>query len=234
MSSHKITAALAVLLTLCVAPSFARSTHKASVEDLEFGGHFRAEAKTSYAPGPTEECRGLSEVMNSLVTDQRMLAKYPELRDKKSNLTDRVDQELRNICVEAYLYAAKLERGRHGDNDFHLILGSSTVGEIKFFTAEVSGVPQKGDKSAFKRARHQVLKILGKRRLNSRYIKFRKPIKVRVEGSLFFDADHVAGQVGPKYAKPKTVWEIHPVKSIEKISPRTKTAKTTTNKTLKD
>jgi hypothetical protein len=40
------------------------------------------------------------------------------------------------------------------------------------------------------------------------------PKHVTLEGSLYFDGSHGAGgksDPGPGWAKPKTVWEIHPV-----------------------
>lgn len=226
MKTHKLTVmVVAVFLALLVLPAFARSIHKVPIAELEFNGHYRAAAKTSYVPGPTEQCLSLSEVMDTLLADERMREKYPELSNKKTALTTRVDQEQRNVCVHGYLYAVKLERHRHGDNDIHIILGSHISGKARFLTAEVSGVPRTGDKTPFIKVRQQLLKILGRHKLHSGYTRIKKPIKIRVTGSLFFDADHVAGQVGPKYAKPRTVWEIHPVKTIEKIQRKIKTAR---------
>ncbi len=50
------------------------------------------------------------------------------------------------------------------------------------------------------------------------YIKITDARRVRVRGSLYFDGDHEAGCLqgcpGPSYAKPTSVWEIHPVYSI--------------------
>jgi len=115
-------------------------------------------------------------------------------------------------------FAIKLESGKHGDNDFHVILGTSASSGAKFLNVEVSGVPSSGDPTAFREARRQLLKVIGNQSLHSSFTRFSKPLKVKVTGSLYFDADHVAGQVGPAYAKPKTVWEIHPVTSIEKVS----------------
>lgn len=43
------------------------------------------------------------------------------------------------------------------------------------------------------------------------------PMHVRIEGSLYFDGDHGAGGAkdpGPAWAKPRSVWEIHPIYNI--------------------
>jgi len=34
---------------------------------------------------------------------------------------------------------------------------------------------------------------------------------------LFFDGVHSVGEVGPQYAQPFTVWEMHPILSIESL-----------------
>jgi hypothetical protein len=48
----------------------------------------------------------------------------------------------------------------------------------------------------------------------SSYRKYNHPIPVIVEGSLFFDIDHVAGVVGPQGMRPTTAWEIHPITKL--------------------
>jgi hypothetical protein len=50
------------------------------------------------------------------------------------------------------------------------------------------------------------------------YIRISPPARVLIQGSLYFDGDHAAGCgscPGPAYAKPTTVWEIHPVYNIK-------------------
>lgn len=46
------------------------------------------------------------------------------------------------------------------------------------------------------------------------------PLELRnIKGSLFWDAQHSGGGVGPKNARPNSAWEIHPVSDLEVIGP---------------
>jgi hypothetical protein len=47
------------------------------------------------------------------------------------------------------------------------------------------------------------------------------PIHVSIVGSLYFDGDHSAGgksDPGPAWAKPQSVWEIHPIYKITPLN----------------
>jgi hypothetical protein len=179
----------------------------------EFTGTSRKAAKTSIVPSanaPLEEFTTLDALLESLPSDADMA----ELNISRDADSDRVDEELRNVTVEAYLYAAKLE----DDKDFHLILGTSPKLADRFFmNCEVSGLPEEGspDRAQLQKVREQLLEVLG-RLPGERYVKLTKPIQVRVEGSLFFDVEHPPGAVGPATMRPETAWEIHPISSIQR------------------
>ena len=195
---------------------YARGVNNNSYVNLPFKGHYRASAKTSFANASKEPCTDLSDVMSTLVSDKDMRKKYKHIGNKRTTMKGRVAEEQRNVCVTGFLYAVKFEHGKNADNDFHLILGADMKGKGPYMTAEVSGVPKLGNKTPFIHVRHELFLVVGDKKLSSSYTRFKPPVKVRVVGSLFFDGDHTAGQVGPKYAKPKSVWEIHPVRSIWK------------------
>jgi hypothetical protein len=61
----------------------------------------------------------------------------------------------------------------------------------------------------------ELLMLLGGCRCSERSRAISPPIHLRVTGALFFDGAHAIGSVGPAYAKPFTVWENHPVLTIE-------------------
>lgn len=171
-----------------------------------------------------------------------MWAKYPNIGNQKDFPNARVSEELRNVSVIAYVHAVALENGIpvrmpdsarsgwglpdgyvHADLDFHVMLSTSPRhGEGTFFAAEVSGLPRDGiDVEEFKRARQQLVDILlnvakkPEASFNAKFAEINPPIKVKVTGSLLFDADHAIGTFEPNYVKSTTAWEIHPVKSIE-------------------
>ena len=192
----------------------------------EFRGRFRARAKTEYAMvegalAPLEEFADLNAVQTFLQPrlDPTMRARYPHISAAETEASARVTEELVNVSVIAYIHAVKHEHGPPGDNDFHVMLGSSpTSGDGFFLTAEASALPAYGDnRELLADARQRLLSIIGECRCDGRFMQVLPPIKVRVVGSLFFDAAHGIASVGPRYAKPFTVWEIHPILSIERL-----------------
>jgi hypothetical protein len=213
----------------------AKSSHQsAGYVNMTFQGHFRAGPKTHHAKStdgnlvPTEDFDSLTSMRATLLPDQKMRAKYPNIGDQKNFPNARFPEELRNVSVVAFIHAVKLENGvgkngKQADLDFHLMLGDSAAhGQGKFFTAEVSGLPPDGvDVNDFKKARQQLVDLLKNKAkvqaksFQAKFAQINPPIKAKVTGSLFFDGDHVAGAVGPAYAKASSVWEIHPVISIE-------------------
>jgi hypothetical protein len=184
----------------------------AAPED-DFVGRDRKAAKTSIATGPMESFANVSDLLRSLVRDKKMRALNPPI--SKDEMSDRVEQEMRNVAVHGYIYAVKFE----SDHDYHVILGMSEDDPVDaYLNVEVSGLPQGGaHRAKLKQARDAFKQHFQAAdvRFGSSYKKFDPPIPVRLEGSLFFDVDHKAGVVGPQGMRPKTSWEIHPVTRIE-------------------
>lgn len=152
-------------------------------------------------------------------TDQIMRIRYPHLSKANTDATQRVAEERHNVAVIAYIHAVKHESGADGDNDYHVILGSSPTPDAGLFlTAEASGLPPDGPhRTLFAHARQELLSIVGPCHCNGHFRRVLPPVRVRVTGSLFFDSIQSVGAVGPKYAEPFTVWEIHPILSIERL-----------------
>jgi hypothetical protein len=192
-------------------------------------------------PAKSKSHPDLGALLASLMPDQDMRKKYklvartPQEKQKKPATRafgplKRFDEELVNVTVTAWICAVKCEtaaaakaggsagKAKGGDNDFHVILSSSAnvAGQdTRFMTSEVSGLPTGGASLAkLQAARNAIIDMFPAKKLGSRFFKPPKPIKVRVTGSLFFDGDHKAGEVGLVGMKSGRVWEIHPVASI--------------------
>jgi hypothetical protein len=177
--------------------------------DDDFVGTDRKDAKTSIGTGEVEELGTLDAVLDSLVSDTKMRHLTPRIT--RAEHSERVHEEQRNVHVRAYLYATK----READNDFHMILGSeSSVASSRWMTAEISGLPDGGDRSALMAPRQAFETQFSNSPIGSRYKKFPEPIPVDITGTLFFDVDHRPPAVGPDGMKPQTAWEIHPVTKI--------------------
>lgn len=208
----------------------------ASAQDLlhlTFEGHYRDKPKTSIvrtaATGVIKipvHCASLSSLLASLPADDAMRQKYPLLELKQAGFPEkREPEELRNVEVDCWMYAVKFEDGRghkKGDNDLHVIIGStSSPGTSAFMTAEVSGLPGSGKNlQPLADVRKRFLQMFSGFTFTSGFRRITPPKKVTLAGSLFFDGDHGAGCdacPGPKWAKPKTAWEIHPVHSISAV-----------------
>jgi hypothetical protein len=189
-------------------PANERMLAAANVEN--FAGTDRKAAKISIAASPVEAFSNLSILLDDLPTDDFMRHYNPPItEDADSN---RVQEENRNVSITAYLYATKKE----ADNDYHIILGSSNRSDARYMTAEISGLPPRNPtRAALKIPRTAFQEYFSEHPIGSSYRKFDPPIRVRINGSLFFDMDHVAGVVGPAPYKPQTSWEIHPVTDIE-------------------
>jgi hypothetical protein len=145
--------------------------------------------------------------------------------DAKSN---RVDEEKRNVRVKAWIYAASIE----DDNDYHLILGRdpSGGGDPVYMTMELSGLPPANMKShaALKTARDAFKKFFAKFFKNdlpgTSYDFYDPPIRVDVEGSLFWDVSHASGgRPGPQSlrADMPVIWEVHPISKMKLFEPGT-------------
>lgn len=179
-----------------------------TVSDADtFAGTARADAKTSIAKAPIEEFADLAALIATLSADAAMRNHVPKISE--GPMSQRVVEEQRNVRVHAYLWAAK----READNDYHLMLGTKTG--APFLTAEVSGLPASGPtRSLLAIPRGQLVALLSPHLPGSTTYEHVGPRPVLVMGSLFYDVDHAPGAVGPKWAKPATAWEIHPVTGI--------------------
>ena len=197
--------------------------------NMPFRGASREGPKTQYAKSangrllPVEAFADLDALQKALPPDDSMRSKYAKNMDGAS----RLPEELRNVSVVAYIHAAKLDygidaHGTQGDLCFQVILGTSPKhGEGRFFTAKVSALPKdKVDITTFSVARQQLTQLLmyvarvPGSEFHAKFAEVDRPIKVKVAGSLLFDGDRKSG-IGPDYAKAGSVWEIHPVLSID-------------------
>jgi hypothetical protein len=180
-----------------------------AVSDADtFAGHARAAAKTSIADAPVEDFADLPAFLATLPSDDAMRHHVPKITEAADS--NRVAEERRNVRVHAYIWAAKKE----SDNDYHLMLG--TKSGPPFVTAEVTGLPTSGPfRTRLAKARQEFVALAGSRLPGAdKYERLSPPIAVVVTGSIFYDIDHAPGAVGPKWAKPGTAWEIHPVTEI--------------------
>lgn len=195
-----------------------------------FAGQYRATAKTTPVYdedgqlAPIENYADLETLRAYLqpVIDPLMRRAHPHLDggDKRSG-DERVAQERHNVAVSGYLRAVKHERGTHGDNDFHLMVCSRPEpGAGLCLTAEVSALPATGaQRPRLAQVREELHGIIGSCGCDGRFRRIAPAIPVRVIGSLFFDGAHAIGSVGPTYAKPFSVWEIHPILAITRGEP---------------
>ena len=195
-----------------------------------FLGHYRKDVKTSiWRVNGTivvpEVFADLGSLLDSVPADNvrtethSALVVAPEASDatKLAAPAARYPEEQRNVTVDAYLWYVRKE----GDNDFHLILGSSdgsAAGQAtRYMTAEVSGLPaaDSADVDTLRQVRAQLAALIGGSAGSLRYEALTPPTAIRVTGSLFFDGDHRTGEVGPTGHKPQTLWEIHPVSDLQ-------------------
>jgi len=179
-----------------------------------YRGTDRKVAKTSIADARLERFTSLEKLVDTLESDDDMRHHDPKITKDAS--MDRVDEEMRNVRVPAFICAIKYE----ADNDWHIIGASDADCDgPTFFNFEVSGLPRRSADAhdQLQEARNEFAELLehdlpgpG----NYRKYKGKGPIPVIIEGSLFYDIDHPAGDVGPKGMKPESAWEVHPVTSI--------------------
>jgi hypothetical protein len=184
---------------------------RAAPADNKFRGNARKVAKLSIADAPIEPFNDIDQLIATFEDHETM-------KDKDISVeadSDRVDEENRNVRVTAFLYAASME----DDNDFHLIIGRAPNKAPKYMTVEISGLPP-GNSDSFDKldeARGAYLEFFGDGLPGPSYDFYDPPIKIEVEGSLFWDASHAqGGRPGPQKLRPKmpVVWEIHPVTKI--------------------
>ncbi|MCA1592622.1 MAG: hypothetical protein LC754_08240 [Acidobacteria bacterium] len=180
-----------------------------------YTGKDRKAAKISIAKAKIEKFDDLEDLINSLTADEEMTNHDPRIGTGQAS--GRVEEEQRNVRVNAFLYAASREK----DNDFHLIIGRDPDKTPEMYmTMELSGLPPassparkklKAARDAFKKFYQE---YLGTRLPGLGYGFPDPPVPVVIEGSLFFDVTHSKGQrPGPKSLKSRipTVWEVHPI-----------------------
>lgn len=177
-------------------------------------GTARKAAKLAIANAPLETFKDLSTLINSLAPENKMAHHVPPITTTATS--NRVAEEKRNVKVKVFLYAAS----REDDNDFHLILGRAPGSTpAVYFTMELSGLPPNSSSSftKLKAARTAFKNFFGTSLPGSNYDFYSPPIPVEIEGSLFFDVNHVTGsRPGPASLRPKmpVVWEVHPITRI--------------------
>jgi len=176
--------------------------------------HDRGQAKTSYVPiteAPVEVFNDLGALIVTLADDEEMKSRIQKKWD-----FDRINEngynERRNVRVTAYLFAVQKE----SDNDFHCILDDDgSLEDGAKMNAEISGIPTESpDRDQIAQVR-QDFKNYFNGNPPQTYKPFFGPVRVVIEGSLFFDVDHASGTVGPQGYRPASAWEIHPIRSIQ-------------------
>ena len=185
-------------------PEFESNTATNCADSL-FAGTARKAAKTSIVTAQTEDFATVSAFIKTLATDAVM-------RTKVNSNSKRVSLENRNVhfSKDTYIFAFKKE----SDDDYHVIIGDNKdPKKATFFNTEISGLPNTTDKrfiSVRDQFEHQFVNVC-----SGQYAVFSaNPIKISMEGSIFFDVDHKPGQIGPPGFQPLTTWEIHPITKI--------------------
>jgi hypothetical protein len=124
--------------------------------------------------------------------------------------------ELVNVKVrDAWIY----EISRQGDNDFLLMLGvHPDRDQGKYVIAEVSAInvqsPDVLELWMLRKSFRTQYEDHTNKPLPMGHTQPRKPLHVRISGSIFLDTDHPRGTVGHGDIKNFTSWEIHPITSI--------------------
>ena len=174
--------------------------------EVVFAGKDRGAAKTSFVTSAAAKSfNSVAELIATLTPDSI-------IRPKLTRNSKRIADEQKNARLEKniFLYAMKNET----DNDYHLIIGDNIkFSKATLFNIEISAVPKSGNATILK-VRNFFKNNFGNV-CGPKYAVFKDdPIPIKVSGSLFYDVDHPAGQVGPVGMRPKTSWEIHPIASI--------------------
>lgn len=231
--------ALSVALSVACIPSIIAKTKtkcaattksSASLATERFAGTYRATPKTSLARnGATvasvKQYKDLHALLVTLPTDVAMRSKYSGLKKglRKGWPDQREPEEIRNVRIKScWIVSAKHEGGTKGDRDFHVILSNSPTDFSEVMNAEVSALPkiQNPDSSKLKDLRVQFLSLATNPPGES-FKPLKPPKHVTIEGSLYFDGEHGAGgpkDPGPKWAKPQSVFEIHPVYELTALT----------------
>ncbi len=183
-----------------------------------FAGSDRKAAKLSISTAKIEKFKDVKDLIASLAPESKMKAHKPKITT--ASTSGRVKEEDRNIHVDAFIYAAS----READNDFHLIVGRDPkVAPAMYITMELSGLPPAGSPSlsTLQAARDAFKQFFdnnaGGQLPGTTYDFYDPPLKVTIEGSLFFDITHATGpRPGPASLKGSmpVIWEVHPISQI--------------------
>jgi hypothetical protein len=179
-----------------------------------FDGIDRKTAKLSIATASLQNYGTVANLIATLPADDIIGHSHPSISTDAASV--RVASEKRNVHInQAWLYTFK----REGDEDYHVIIGSTpNKNTAVFFNIEISGLPKTTVASYQKlaKARKDFKDFFGINNVcNSSYSnKFKdNPVPIEIKGSIFFDqlhyTDHTA--IGPADARSQTYWEIHPV-----------------------
>lgn len=197
--------------------------NKLDLGDEDFCGTYRLTPKTTFykdasgQPAPFEQYTDVGALIEKLPTDDEMRSSHEWSLSNAP--TERTEEEHHNVEVTGWIVAIK---SHEDDRDYHVIVASTPdLDNATFMNVEVSGLPlDHADEQDFERARVEIQQVLNgaTQHKTGAYARLDPPVKVTVKGSIFFDGDHEAGCEncpGPSFAKPSTVWEIHPVYSIK-------------------
>lgn len=246
MNEKKILIGLPLTILCLVQPLPAQPVAKFDEINLPFTGVYRANAKTSIARnGQTaaamKEYPTLPALIATLKRDSALRVKYPFLKPMHHTASGiRVIEESRNVRVkDCYVLVVKYEKShiriakngkktRVGDNDFHLVVGSSpNAAKGQRMNMEVGGLPSASGVEAetLRKVRRDFLAMCARTPSDGKFVRFSPPIHATIEGSLFFDGEHTADQIAPAYHL-KTTWEVHPITKLVRLSdqPRDDTA----------
>jgi hypothetical protein len=182
----------------------------------DFAGTARKAAKLSLPAGPAQSFADVSALIASLPKDASMVKHKPKIATTAGS--GRTAEEKVNIKIaKAFIYAAS----RESDNDFHLIVGNAVDASVEqYMTMELSGLPP-ANSAAFAelKAARDAYSIFFKNNLpGTTYDFYHPPVPVAIEGAIFFDMTHATGaHPGPQSLKSRmpTIWEVHPISSIQ-------------------
>lgn len=216
--------------------------------DLQFAGTYRRDAKTSFAVkgsrlAPFESFESVKDLVQDLAAnspEETVKTQYHSRTGHslvaKDNNEARMPVEMRNARLTGYIRAVKWVANE--DQDFHVMVCERPAGDGQpCFTTEVSGLPKNGVRTTdFRRARTELITVLRDyvdaneaKPLTPAHIKdkwafFEPGVHVEVSGSLYLDAIHGPGTVGPRPGAKQTrnhttptSWEIHPVWSVRHL-----------------
>ncbi|MCX6318644.1 MAG: hypothetical protein NTW29_15225 [Bacteroidetes bacterium] len=185
-----------------------------------FQGCNRGNVKTTMLTKRATHYRTVAELLSVLPNVASMKARG--ISSLETGARDVAENE--NVVVEkAFLFAIYKE----DDNDFHMIIGSTaSLQTAVLMNIEISGLPRRASaevKKKFKRVRQIIESVPYLQNIPcmpSPVKLLRTPIELKnIRGSLFWDAQHAGGGVGPEAARPKSAWEIHPVIDLVVVGP---------------